>query len=81
MLRAGEEVDAHVVGQRQVPRAVRRGVDERGRAAAAPVLDAGVRVEDLRLVIARARVVERAFLDAGHRIALLGVGERETTSR
>ena len=75
MLRSGEEIHAHVVRQRQILRAVRNRVNERCRARATPVLNAGVRIEDFRLMITGTHVVERAFLDARDRIALPGICE------
>jgi hypothetical protein len=41
-------------------------MNQRCRSASAPVLDAGVRVEDLRLIPFRAGIVEQAFGDAAH---------------
>ena len=62
MLRAREEVHAFIIRKRKILRSIRRRVNQRCRASSAPILYSRIRVEDLRLEVASAGIVERAFL-------------------
>ena len=79
MLGAGEVVDAHVVGQRDVFLAHRVGGVE--RVPALPVFGGGDGLHDLRASAGRKTALEQAVLAAADRILQPGVGEGESRVR
>ena len=79
VLSGRQQIDADVVHQRRVARAVRRRVNE--RCGTAPVLVLRVRVEHLRQEIGRTGVRQQAVGRAGQRIGFRRVGEREDVRR
>jgi len=56
----GEEIEAHFVGQDEIPLALGIGVDEGGDTSGSPVLGGGVGVENAG-PMGHARVLEEAF--------------------
>src|SRR5215813_3685241 len=72
MLRAGDQIDADVVWHFRVVAAIERRMDERGRAAAAPVFTGRVGVENLRALV-RSEFHQYPIRLAGHRIVLVKI--------
>ena len=71
---AGEEIRSHVFRQRDVLRAIRRGVCERSGTPRAPVFGGHVGVKNLRHML-HAWIGENAFVLTAHRVRLCGVGK------
>src|SRR5262245_30482180 len=72
MLRAGDQIDAHIVWRVRVVDAIKRRVDERGRAAAAPVFAGRIGIENLRALV-RSEFHQYPIRLAGHRIVLVKI--------
>src|SRR5262249_8300787 len=72
MLRAGDQIDAHIVWHFRVVDAIKRRVDERGRAAAAPVFAGRIGIENLRALV-RSEFHQYPIRLAGHRIVLVKI--------
>src|SRR6185436_5734932 len=77
MLRAGQEERADVLRQRHVALAIGAGMNQRRGSTTAPIFNRRVRKKDLRLVAARAFVVEQPLVDAADWIALRRRRKRE----